>query len=298
MSWTDWLWSTGVTWLSSTGLSMASILAVLYFFRDTLVVPFLSKSFDAKLETKLERIRSEHRKSEEAFSADLRAKQAEIDSLRGAALTGLTSRHIALDKRRIEAVEKTWASFISARRFSGFAHIMTMIKFEAAAEATERDDTVREKFERFFKPFQLETFAQDQAADSEMPFLTPQAWALYNAYRMIIAVTIVQAHVIRFGVGTKMMKEQPFADVVIPVLPHRKAFIEKFGFAAGPHLLSEIEGLLLSELRTMLTGHESDKQSALQAQELLRYTSALGPAPVSANSIPEGFRQEPPDAGV
>jgi hypothetical protein len=61
-------------------------------------------SFDNKLET----LRTEFRRNEERFKADLQSKESEIAALRSAVFSGSAERRSLLDKRRFEAVEKLW----------------------------------------------------------------------------------------------------------------------------------------------------------------------------------------------
>jgi len=70
----------------------------------------LTKSVEYEFNKKLELVRSQMRESEERLKAELRTKETEIAALRSGALSALASRQVALDKRRLEAVDQLWAS--------------------------------------------------------------------------------------------------------------------------------------------------------------------------------------------
>src|SRR6266566_8383628 len=66
-------------------------------------------SFDAKLET----LGADFRRSEEEQKSELRQKETQLAALRDGVLTGRAQRQALLDKRRLEAVERLWATVIA-----------------------------------------------------------------------------------------------------------------------------------------------------------------------------------------
>src|SRR5690242_3141937 len=72
---------------------------------------WISHQFDHQLE----KVRSSLRKEEEQLRADLAEQAKRIDTLRTAALSGMTTRNEVLDKRRIDALERLWNGVIELR---------------------------------------------------------------------------------------------------------------------------------------------------------------------------------------
>jgi hypothetical protein len=68
----------------------------------------------------------QHRLDEklEATKSDLRAKEAEISALREMVLSGTAQRRALLDKRKLEAVERIWASLTRLAPFVAVSRSM------------------------------------------------------------------------------------------------------------------------------------------------------------------------------
>lgn len=95
-------------WISS--LTTTALFAAALWLGRNVISTRLTKSVEYEFNNKLESVRSQMRESEERLKAELRAKETEIAALRSGALTAMSSRQIALDKRRLEAVDQLWAS--------------------------------------------------------------------------------------------------------------------------------------------------------------------------------------------
>ncbi|TAJ95786.1 MAG: hypothetical protein EPO31_01185 [Gammaproteobacteria bacterium] len=80
----------------------------------------------------------------ELLRADLRIKEAEIATLRASAMSAMSNRQIAVDKRRLEAIEQLWSSIISLTKARGISRLMSFLKFEYAAEVAQKNQKMRE----------------------------------------------------------------------------------------------------------------------------------------------------------
>ncbi|MBI3902634.1 MAG: hypothetical protein HY306_06785 [Nitrosomonadales bacterium] len=94
-------------------ISTTAIFGLVLWLGRNLIATRLTKSVQHEFDTKLESLRTELRKNEELFRADLRAKEAEIAVLRSGAMTAMASRQVAFDKRRLEAIDQLWSAFIA-----------------------------------------------------------------------------------------------------------------------------------------------------------------------------------------
>lgn len=103
MSFADWM----------PPISTAAGLGIIGWLLRNWISARLAKSVGFEFDRKLELLKAEHRTSEEKLRADLRAKEAEIATLRLGAMTALSNRQIAVDKRRLDAIDQLWASVMS-----------------------------------------------------------------------------------------------------------------------------------------------------------------------------------------
>src|SRR5215471_435493 len=79
--------------------------------------------------------------------SDLRTKEAEISALREGVLSGRANRQALLDKRRLEAVEKIWASVIALGPAKVVSAKMSIINYDVVAKRISTDPKLREAME-------------------------------------------------------------------------------------------------------------------------------------------------------
>lgn len=256
--------------LTTTGLFAAA----LWLARETISAR-LTRSIQHEFDRKIESVRSDFRAAEERLKAQLREKEAEISALRGGALSALASRQATLDKRRLEAVDQLWVAFNSLAPARGLAATMSVIKFEAAAKAAERDPKARQFFESIGAGFD-QSMIDQVSANKARPFVSPMAWAVFTAYRAVTMHSVMRWHVLKGGLGTNDYTDRDAIDkIVVAALPHYKEYLEKHGPDVYYYVLEGLETKLLSELQNMLTGNEFDRASLEQAAEIIRQANAL-----------------------
>jgi hypothetical protein len=85
------------------------------------------------------------------------------------------------------------------------APIKMEVAIEAAAQQDEEGRKAREFAEMIWKTSGITDNANPPPdwIDKERPFLPPIAWAIFSAYRHVLALPIAQITVMRTGVGTK-----------------------------------------------------------------------------------------------
>jgi hypothetical protein len=235
----------------------------------------LGRSIQHEFDKKIEDVRSELRGSEERLKSELREKEAAISALRGGALSALTARQAAVDKRRLEAVDQLWAAFNSLSRARGLVATMSVIKFEEAAKIAEKDPRARELFQAVTTGFDRSKIDTD-SADLARPFLSPMAWAVFAAYRVVIMHSVVRWEILKSGMGTKdYTNREAIERLIVTALPHYKDYIEEHGPNAYYGALDALEEKLLDELRAMLSSSEFDRANVEQAAEIVRQAHAL-----------------------
>jgi len=260
-------------WLPS--LTTAGVLSAIAWLLREWIGARLTKSIQHEFDRKLEQLRADLRESEERLKARIREKEAEISALRSGALTALASRHAALDKRKLEAVDQIWAAFNALAPARGLATSMGFIKFESAAELAERDSKARELFSMIGGGFDWNKLDQS-GADKARPFVTPMVWAVYTAIRAIAMHSAMRWMVLKGGLGNKDYADaDAIRALVVKVLPHYEDYLKQHGPAVYYYVLQALEERLLAELNTMMSGEEMDRASLKQAAEIIRAAGEL-----------------------
>jgi hypothetical protein len=251
-----------VDWIPAVSTTALFALA-LWLFRS-LITTRLTKSVQHEFDGKLETLR-----------ADLKRKEDQITALRSGALSGLVSRQAVLDKRRLKAVDQLWAAVRSLAALKMAAGVMATFKFDAAAHAAAKNQNFRELLKAMAPlPDPQKIFKNESW--SARPFVSPLAWALFAAYQAILALATLQLKILQAGLDMpEVVNPDKAVDLVKAALPHQAEYVAKYGPAAFPHLLDELETLLLIELRRVLEGAESDAASIARAASILKTAAGL-----------------------
>jgi len=188
-------------------------------------------------------------------------------------MTALASRQVALDKRRLDAVDQLWAAATELGKTKMASSLMAIVKFDAAVKEAEKNPKFRALFEAMGAGMDFAKLDVSSAAKAR-PFVTPMAWAYYSACQAIAMQAVAKLQVLKFGIGgTNLINKDGVRKLVMAALPHHEAYIEKYGDAAYAYLLEELENRLLEELRKMLEGAETDRASVERAAEILRLSN-------------------------
>lgn len=248
--------------------------AIAWLLRE-LIGNRLTKSVQHEFDQKIERVRSDLRRSEELLKAQLKDREVEIAALRSGALTTLASRQAALDKRRLEAVDQLWSSVNAIAPLRAVAAQMAIIKFESAASASKDDPKVRELFETLGGGIDLKTIDLSGAAKAR-PFLTPMVWAVYSAIQGIAFHAALRWRVIVSGIGPgDFVNDQGVADLIVAVLPTWAEYFKENGPSCYYYALESLDARLLEELNTMMAGKGTDQASIEHAAEIIRIANSL-----------------------
>lgn len=236
-------------WIS-VGINVV-VVAVLLAGRKLIELE-VEKRVQHKFDTKLE-----------ATKSDLRTRETEISALRDMVLRGTAQRQALVEQRRIEAVEKIWAATIALAPLVMTSASMARINFDEAAKRTPGNANLRQFFNVISAPTLLEKVANAQPTPpiQEQPFISPLAWAYFSAYQNIVMDAYLQARALADGVedAGKLLKRDHGRELLKATLPHQAKFIESNDPSVYHHLLNELQQSLLTELRKMLDGEETDR---------------------------------------
>ena len=76
----------------------------------------------------------------------------------------LRCRKALLDKRKLEAVERIWASLTRLAPFEGVSRMMVTINFDEAAKRTPHEPKLRKVFNMFAKPSLVDSLDKEHPA--------------------------------------------------------------------------------------------------------------------------------------
>lgn len=260
MNWSNWF----------PAITTTSLLAAAFWLLRSVISTQLRASVQHVFDQKIEVLKTDLRKSEESFTADLRSKEREIEDLRSGALSGLASRQAALDARRIQAVDQLWSAVQALRPAQFVSAIVANLKPEGAAKASAEDPRAREMFAMLAGQADPQNIHTEDA-EKARPFVSEMAWAIFSAYQAILSVAMIKMQLLKSGLDMPgAIDEENVQRLVATVLPHQDEFIRKHGTRACHCLLGALESRLLQELRRVLQGAESDKEAIKQAGEIIR----------------------------
>ena len=255
-------------------LSTTSLLAVVLWLSRNLIAARLQNSVKHDYDKKIESLKTTLRKSEESFKAELTAKESQIDALRSGALAGMVNRQAALYERRVAAVGQLWKAVISLDEAKAISACMATIKFEAVAKVAANDPKVRETFAMLGEGFNIKSINTKEASVAR-PFISPLAWALFSAYQAVIIHAVFRMRALEKGIDEDYIDVEAITKLVKVALPHQESNIEKYGPAVLHYLLDELERKILSELRRILNGEDSDEESMEKAARILKEAERL-----------------------
>jgi hypothetical protein len=256
-------------------LSTTTIFAIVLWLGRNLIATRLNNAVKYEYDNKLERLRSELKSKHDIVLNDLKIKEElELSTLRNSALNAMASRQIEFEKRRLKAVDDLWGTVILLMPAKLASEIMVRFVFEKTAKEAAINKNVRDMFITLGKNIDIKELKSINAYPSR-PYVTQMAWALFLAYSSIIVWAVIKLEIIKGGLDPKFIKKDTTVDVVKSVLPDYSSYIDKYGDDACHFLLDEIENRLLTELKNMLEGAESDKASVDKAAEIVKHSKKL-----------------------
>jgi hypothetical protein len=265
--------------LFSTVSSSALVFGGIYLARHFITVR-LTKSVQHEFDTKLEDVKSRLRISEETFKADLVRKQADIQAnlgrqqadivaLQSGAIQSRLSRLIALDKRRLEAVDQLWGAVHDLGFAKGIAATIVTLRWDVVSTEVSTNPRLREMFAGF-KVDPNKAAEPIRLAQLARPFITPVAWAYYAAYQAILMHAVGFVKMLELGFDPqRFMDDKSLVSLIKAALPHCSEYIDRHGPSAAYYLVEQLESNLLNELQNMLDGSVADIAEVEKASQIL-----------------------------
>ena len=253
-----------------------TLLAILAWLFRTLIITRLTASVKNEFDLKIENLKS-----------DLSVKEAENQSLRSGAMSGLMVRQSTLYQRQLQAIDELWHSVKELEKAKYISATLVSLNFEMCAKEYVSSQKFREFIDTIGGNFKFESLDLSGARKAR-PFLTPLAWAYYSAYSSVILLAITKLRVLKIGVEDpqKYFKFENTKNLLKKVLPLHSEYIDKYDSSTHHYFLDEIEKLMLLELQKIQKGIETDKENIARAAEIIKEVSnvadEISKAPTSA----------------
>ncbi|NGO51564.1 hypothetical protein [Allomesorhizobium camelthorni] len=251
------------------------------------VAGFVQHHFDQRIET----LKSELRRSEEQFTADLREKDRQLRTLTDTTLSLRSTRQMALAARRLQAVEQLWAAKVAIDRMKMAANFMSGLNLEELFKAAEKDDPSIKTLGAMLNQLSgvdLGKEASEASVLSERPFLSPDVWVLFSAYQSVMTHSVVIIKNLALGTTKFLKKEDVLKPLMLLALPEYKNYIEQYGFSGYYHLLDILEQKLLNAITEMLDGKSLDDATLKRSAEIMAAVRGLN---IEAKpEIPDGLQ--------
>ena len=260
-------------WIPAIGTS--ALLGFALFVSKAAFKAEIEKSIAHKYDHKLEAVKSDLRKSEEALKAEIKSRDDQLNALRSGVLSGFAARQSALGQRRLSAIEILWSSVVGQNSLKPVNSYVTYLKLDNIAKEINgggRDSASVERFmDLLWKSLGLEGYTITNKALSERPFIPALIWGLYTARYHILTTSFTRFAMAKYGFESDgMLEVGKLLETAKAALPHQAPYIDKYGIDGLPLLVEEIEQRLLNEIDSSLRGEEADAHALEQAHAIIK----------------------------
>lgn len=260
----------------ATSIGSAVLVSAAAWLARNVIATRLNAAVKHEFDEKIENLRAGLREREQKLSDELRDRATTVATMQSQAFSALAARRSGVEQRRLEAIDSIWAYVTGPlRSLSTAASFLTMINFQEALAHSIRREEVRRLFGTFMPPRDLVDGREAMAskAVNGRPYVSDTMWNLYEAYAAIVNVGILRLRILADGIDTpNLIDEAGVKKTVLAGLPHQERYIEDNGIVVLGHLLGEVEGRLLAEIRHQLDGKNVSDQVLGESIDLIAAT--------------------------
>ncbi len=277
------MWAFIAPWLQS--ISVTGVVIALGFFYRDFFLKWLYRRVELQFTQRFEKFKSDLRVSEQEIQVRLAANQKQIETLYGTTLALSSGRQSAVDKWRLEAIERVWKSAISLSRMSGPMKFLEPLNFDEVFKATPSElAKIGQLYEVLDKTFgaskSLEKSREQMSLlGEERPFVSVTVWANYSAFHALVTHgVLVMSLLSKNMLDPKFFKFDAIRDVIKEVLPHQATGIDAHGITYCYMCASELLDALLRAVQQDLDGKHQDAADIARANgimEAVRKASAI-----------------------
>ncbi len=261
-------------WLPA--VTTTSLFGVITWLFRSLIITRLTKTVQSQFDVKLENLKSELREKEVKTQSSLKSKEDTIEKHRTGAMSAFMVRQEKLYEKQLLAIDQVWESLLELNKAKYICMNMGIVNFEYSAKEAPKNPKLRDFFTMISGDVDIKKLNLSPA-NKARPFLSSMAWAYYNAYRSIVTLSIFKLETLKIGVESpeKYLKLNGITELLKIVLPHQADYLEKYGHEVHHNLLDEIEELLLSELKNMKNGINTDEDNVKRAGAIIKASDSM-----------------------
>lgn len=237
----------------------ASFIGFILFIFKSAISTFLFKKIEQKYEKEFEELKH-----------DLRKKESEINDLRSGALTAYWTRRSALDAKKINAIEKTWEHIVRLQPAKIAVTTSNMFSLSKIADIAKTDPGIGNAFDQIHQGVDYDLM---KSFDKRLyrPFLPLKAWAVFEAYDMIISLSVTRITSATGGLDlTDKIDISVFDDIINVALGDERVTKDN----ANPYdyyfqSLNKLEIMFLYEVQKWMSGNDETQEEIEQAKKIV-----------------------------
>jgi len=239
----------------------------------------------------LEELKSELRLQEEKLKATITAEQDHIRSLQQLVLSGMSNRNQALDKRRLEAIERLWKGIVDLQPLRSVALSTQNFRLDRIIDEATKSDLSGTKMKEFagllLQMAGADKYVHDTRLDLERLYVPAVLWAKFSAYRQVLSAPLARLMLAKNGFDAKFLRDdKETLDLLKALLPHAASYVDMWGIGAISPLVDQLTTALVMAFQDALTNPEGDAQSLKTAATLMETVRATAVATSAQPPLP------------
>lgn len=255
-------------------ISTTTAFTIIVWLLRKVLMARITNAISHEYNKKLEKLKTDLRKNEETFKAEIKTKESQIEALRSGVLTAVSNRQSQMFTKQLESIEKLWDVVVLLAPAKNISATMAVINFEAAAREAEKNQNARDMFASLSN-IDVAKLPINEASKLR-PFISKIAWAYYSAYQAIVIHAVIRMHMLKSGINMpEIIDSENVTKLVNLALPHQSEYIKKHGANAFHYLLEELETKLLYSFDLTIKGEESDKETLNNAAAIIKQSEVL-----------------------
>jgi hypothetical protein len=268
-----------VLWILSVlagGTLAGVLLAAAGWLARNWILTRLKASVQHEFDQKLEQLRSDLRRSEDA-----------LRDVRSTGLQALAAKETARDARRIEGIEAVWQATLECKKHSGVAASLAVMNYDEVCNRIAAEPKLQQAFQITLQdadPLHLRD-AKILRGETARPWVSPLLWALHTAYRTSVAYANAIAHTLKLGFDPRrFLSSERIYEVVAAALPDQAQSLKPFRPLLIPTTLELLETKLLIAIVDELNGAEPTMAALEQAKRIAKAAASANVEIVAASS--------------
>ena len=254
-----------ILWILSVlagGTLAGVLLAAAAWLARNWILTRLKASVQHEFNQKIERVRSDLRKGEDA-----------LRDVRTTALSALAAKETTRDMRRIEGIEAIWRATLEIRKHSaGPASAFSVMRFEEICNRIATEPKLQQFFQMTMSNVDGKNLLNPtiERGETARPWVSPLVWSLFKAYLTIGGYANAIADMLKIGMDPRKFVLSPdkIHAFLAAALPEQAEAFRPFRPELIASALEYLEASLLVAIREDLSGTVPNMATLEQAKRI------------------------------